>query len=134
EVEDVSVLDNLNAYPCIIVMSNGSTGREGSMIRGGFFLGEYSVTKMGTRIYGPTTIGPGCKVGGEITNTVIFGNSNKGHEGYLGNSVLGEWSNIGADTNSSNLKNDYSTVKLWSYQTESFSKTNLQFCGLMMGD
>lgn len=124
----------LNAAPGPIYLSKGSTVMEGSMIRGGFFLGEDSVTKMGTRIYGPTTIGPDCKVGGEITNTVIFGNSNKGHEGYLGNSVLGEWCNIGADTNSSNLKNDYSTVKLWSYQTESFSKTNLQFCGLMMGD
>lgn len=135
-IEEGAVVEcaTLNASPGPIYISKGSTVMEGSMIRGGFFLGEYSVTKMGTRIYGPTTIGPGCKVGGEITNTVIFGNSNKGHEGYLGNSVLGEWCNIGADTNSSNLKNDYSTVKLWSYQTESFSKTNLQFCGLMMGD
>lgn len=124
----------LNASPGPIYLSKDSTVMEGSMIRGGFFLGEGSVAKMGTRIYGPTTIGPGCKVGGEITNTVIFGNSNKGHEGYLGNSVLGEWCNIGADTNSSNLKNDYSTVKLWSYETESFVKTQLQFCGLMMGD
>lgn len=135
-IEEGAVVEcaTLNASPGPIYISKGSTVMEGSMIRGGFFLGEYSVTKMGTRIYGPTTIGPGCKVGGEVTNTVIFGNSNKGHEGYLGNSVLGEWCNIGADTNSSNLKNDYSTVKLWSYQTESFSKTNLQFCGLMMGD
>lgn len=124
----------LNASTGPIYLSKDSVVMEGSMIRGGFFLGEGSVAKMGTRIYGPTTIGPGCKVGGEITNTVIFGNSNKGHEGYLGNSVLGEWCNIGADTNSSNLKNDYSTVKLWSYETESFVKTQLQFCGLMMGD
>lgn len=124
----------LNASTGPIYLSKDSVVMEGSMIRGGFFLGEGSVTKMGTRIYGPTTIGPGCKVGGEITNTVIFGNSNKGHEGYLGNSVLGEWCNIGADTNSSNLKNDYSTVKLWNYETESFVKTDLQFCGLMMGD
>lgn len=124
----------LNASTGPIYLAKDSLVMEGSMIRGGFFLGEGSVSKMGTRIYGPTTIGPGCKVGGEITNTVIFGNSNKGHEGYLGNSVLGEWCNIGADTNSSNLKNDYSTVKLWSYQTESFERTQLQFCGLMMGD
>lgn len=124
----------LNASTGPIYLSKDSVVMEGSMIRGGFFLGEGSVAKMGARIYGPTTIGPGCKVGGEITNTVIFGNSNKGHEGYLGNSVLGEWCNIGADTNSSNLKNDYSTVKLWSYETESFVKTQLQFCGLMMGD
>lgn len=85
----------LNASPGPIYLSKDSTVMEGSMIRGGFFLGEGSVAKMGTRIYGPTSIGPGCKVGGEITNTVIFGNSNKGHEGYLGNSVLGEWCNIG---------------------------------------
>lgn len=124
----------LNASMGPIYLAKNSLVMEGSMIRGGFFLGEDSVTKMGARIYGPTTIGPGCKVGGEITNSVIFGNSNKGHEGYLGNSVLGEWCNIGADTNSSNLKNDYSTVKLWSYESESFIKTELQFCGLMMGD
>lgn len=124
----------LNASMGPIYLAKNSLVMEGSMIRGGFFLGEDSVTKMGARIYGPTTIGPGCKVGGEITNSVIFGNSNKGHEGYLGNSVLGEWCNIGADTNSSNLKNDYSTVKLWSYESESFIKTALQFCGLMMGD
>ncbi|EKF56370.1 hypothetical protein I215_02568 [Galbibacter marinus] len=135
-IEEGAVVEcaTLNASPGPIYLAKGSTVMEGSMIRGGFYLGEDSVTKMGTRIYGPTTIGPHCKVGGEITNTVIFGNSNKGHEGYLGNSVLGEWCNIGADTNSSNLKNDYSTVKLWSYETESFAKTQLQFCGLMMGD
>src|SRR5690606_14256616 len=89
-IEEGAVVEcaTLNASPGPIYLAKGSTVMEGSMIRGGFYLGEDSVTKMGTRIYGPTTIGPHCKVGGEITNTVIFGNSNKGHEGYLGNSVL----------------------------------------------
>ncbi len=107
---------------------------EGSIIRGPFAICEGSTVKMGARIYGPTTVGPFCKVGGEVTNSVLFAYSNKSHEGYLGNSVLGEWCNIGADTNTSNLKNDYSEVRLWDYQTESFLKTGLNFCGLMMGD
>ena len=89
---------------------------------------------MGAKIYGATTVGPNCKVGGEVNNSVIMGYSSKGHEGYLGNSVLGEWCNIGADSNNSNLKNNYAEVKLWSYETERFAKTGLQFCGLMMGD
>ncbi|MCB0485401.1 MAG: glucose-1-phosphate thymidylyltransferase, partial [Flavobacteriaceae bacterium] len=101
---------------------------------GPFALCEGSTVKMGSKIYTGTTVGPYCKVGGEITNAVIFGYSNKGHEGYLGNSVIGEWCNIGADTNTSNLKNNYAKVKLWSYETEHFENTNLQFCGLMMGD
>ena len=89
---------------------------------------------MGTKIKGDTTIGPHCKVGGEVSNSVIFGYSNKGHDGFLGNSVIGEWCNLGADTNTSNLKNDYSPVKLWSYGSSRFANTGLQFCGLMMGD
>jgi len=89
---------------------------------------------MGAKIYGATTLGPHCKVGGEVNNSVLFGYSSKGHEGYLGNSVLGEWCNLGADTNNSNLKNNYAEVKLWSYETQRFAKTGLQFCGLMMGD
>ncbi|WP_435133303.1 GlmU family protein [Formosa sp. A9] len=107
---------------------------EGSLIRGPFALCDQAVVKMGAKIYGPTTIGPYCKVGGEVNNSVMFANSNKGHEGYLGNSVLGEWCNLGADTNNSNLKNNYAEVRLWSYETENFAKTGLQFCGLMMGD
>ncbi len=107
---------------------------EGSMIRGPFYLGEHSVVKMGAKIYGATTIGPHSKVGGEIQNAVIFGYSNKGHDGYLGNSVLGEWCNIGADSNNSNLKNNYAEVKLWNYPQSSFKKTGLQFCGLIMAD
>jgi UDP-N-acetylglucosamine diphosphorylase/glucosamine-1-phosphate N-acetyltransferase len=89
---------------------------------------------MGAKIYYPTTIGPHCKVGGEINNVVMFANSNKAHDGYLGNAVIGEWCNLGADTNNSNLKNDYSNVKLWNYPAQKFEDTGLQFCGLMMGD
>src|SRR5476649_792361 len=89
---------------------------------------------MFAKIYGPTTVGPHSKVGGEVNNSVIFGYSNKGHDGFLGNSVLGEWCNIGADSNNSNLKNNYAEVKLWDYPTQRFRKTGLQFCGLIMGD
>lgn len=124
----------LNASTGPIYISKDAEIMEGSIIRGPFALGEGSTVKLGAKIYGPTTIGPFCKVGGEVTNAVLFAYSNKAHEGYLGNSVLGEWCNIGADTNTSNLKNDYSEVRLWDYQTESFAKTGLQFCGLMMGD
>lgn len=107
---------------------------EGSIVRGPFALCKGSALKMGAKIYGPTTIGPNSKVGGEVNNCVIFGNSNKAHDGFLGNSVLGEWCNIGADTNNSNLKNNYAPVKLWNYSKKSFVNTGLQFCGLMMGD
>lgn len=124
----------LNASTGPIYIGKDAEIMEGSIIRGPFSIGEGSTLKLGTKIYGPTTVGPFCKVGGEVTNAVLFAYSNKAHEGYLGNSVLGEWCNIGADTNTSNLKNDYSEVRLWDYQTESFAKTGLQFCGLMMGD
>jgi len=107
---------------------------EGSMIRGPFALCNDSTVKLGAKIYGPTTIGPHSKVGGEVNNSVLFGYSNKGHEGFLGNSVLGEWCNLGADSNNSNLKNNYAEVRLWNYDTENFARTGLQFCGLMMGD
>jgi UDP-N-acetylglucosamine diphosphorylase/glucosamine-1-phosphate N-acetyltransferase len=107
---------------------------EGSMIKGPFALCEHAEVKMGTKIYGATTIGPFSKVGGEINNSVIFGYSNKGHDGFLGNSVLGEWCNLGADTNNSNLKNNYSNVKLWNYEQHKMVDTGLQFCGLFMGD
>jgi len=124
----------LNASTGPIYIGKDAEIMEGSIIRGPFSIGEGSTLKLGSKIYGPTTVGPFCKVGGEVTNAVLFAYSNKAHEGYLGNSVLGEWCNIGADTNTSNLKNDYSEVRLWDYQTESFAKTGLQFCGLMMGD
>jgi len=107
---------------------------EGSNIRGSFALCDNSQVKMGAKIYGQTTIGPHCRVAGEINNAVIWGYSSKGHEGYLGNSVLGQWCNIGADSNNSNLKNNYAEVRLWDYQKESFRKTGLQFCGLIMAD
>jgi UDP-N-acetylglucosamine diphosphorylase/glucosamine-1-phosphate N-acetyltransferase len=107
---------------------------EGTHIRGPFALCEHSLVKMGAKIYGGTTIGPYSRVGGEISNVVIWGYSSKGHEGFLGNAVLGEWCNIGADSNNSNLKNNYAEVKLWDYNTQRFRKTGLQFCGLIMAD
>jgi UDP-N-acetylglucosamine diphosphorylase/glucosamine-1-phosphate N-acetyltransferase len=107
---------------------------EGCMIRGPFALCEGAVVKMGAKIYGPTTIGPYCRAGGEINNSVLQANSNKGHDGFLGNSVLGEWCNLGADTNNSNLKNNYGEVKIWDYTSKDFVGTGLQFCGLIMGD
>ena len=125
---------SLNASKGPIYIGKGSEIMEGSLVRGPFALGENSILKMGTKVYGATTVGPFCKVGGEINNSVLFGYSSKGHEGFLGNSVLGEWCNIGADSNTSNLKNNYAEVKLWNYQEERFTNTSLQFCGLMMGD
>lgn len=107
---------------------------EGCHIRGSFSMGDDAVLKMGAKIYGMTSIGPHCKIGGEVNNSVIFANSSKGHEGYLGNSVVGEWCNMGADSNNSNMKNNYAEVRLWDYKKESFRKTGLQFCGLIMAD
>jgi UDP-N-acetylglucosamine diphosphorylase/glucosamine-1-phosphate N-acetyltransferase len=124
----------LNVKKGPIYIGKNAEIMEGCMIRGGLALCEASTLKMGSKIYGATTIGPHSKVGGEVTNTVIIGFSNKGHEGYLGNSVIGEWCNIGADTNTSNLKNNYDEVKLWDYTTDTFAKTGLQFLGLIMGD
>lgn len=124
----------LNASSGPIYIGKNTEIMEGSIIRGPFAICEGSVVKLGAKIYGPTTIGPFCKIGGEVNNSVLFGYSNKGHEGFLGNSVLGEWCNLGADTNISNLKNNYAEVRLWDYNTEGFAKTGLQFCGLMMGD
>ncbi len=117
-----------------IYLAKDSQVWEGSHIRGSFALGEHSQVKMGAKIYGATTIGPHCRVGGEVSNSILFAYSSKGHEGFLGNSVLGEWCNIGADTNNSNLKNNYTEVRLWDYAKQSFRKTGLQFCGLMMAD
>ncbi len=124
----------LNASSGPIYIGKNSEIMEGSIIRGPFALCEDATIKIGAKIYGPTTVGPFSKAGGEVTNSVIFGYSNKGHDGYLGNCVLGEWCNIGADSNNSNLKNNYAEVRLWDYQTEGFARTGLQFCGLMMGD
>ncbi len=124
----------LNASSGPIYIGKDTEIMEGSIIRGPFALCDHAVVKLGAKIYGPTTIGPHCRVGGEVNNSVMFAYSNKGHDGFLGNSVLGEWCNLGADTNNSNLKNNYAEVRLWDYQTESFARTGLQFCGLMMGD
>jgi len=107
---------------------------EGCLIRGPFALCDHAVLKMGAKIYGATTIGPHCRVGGEVNNSVLMGYSNKAHDGFLGNSVIGEWCNLGADSNNSNLKNNYSAVKVWNYTTEEFENSGLVFCGLFMGD
>lgn len=124
----------LNASNGPIYIGENTEVMEGSFIRGPFALCNNSVVKIGAKIYGPTTIGPHSKVGGEINNSVIFGYSNKAHDGFLGNSVLAEWCNLGADTNTSNLKNTYDTIRLWNYAEQTFVDTGLQFCGLIMGD
>tara|TARA_R110001592_G_scaffold6834_1_gene37404 strand:+ start:37 stop:1212 length:1176 start_codon:yes stop_codon:yes gene_type:complete len=135
-IEEGATLEftTLNASNGPIYIGKNAEIMEGSLIRGPLALCEGSIIKMGAKIYGATTIGPFSKVGGEVNNSVFFAYSNKGHDGFLGNSVLGEWCNLGADTNNSNLKNNYAEVRLWDYQTEGFAKTGLQFCGLMMGD
>lgn len=133
--EGATVLfSSLNASGGPIYIGKDAEIMEGSSVRGPFAMCEHAVLKMGAKIYGATTLGPYCKVGGEVNNSVLFGFSNKGHDGFLGNSVLGEWCNLGADTNNSNLKNNYAEVKLWSYETQRFARTGLQFCGLIMGD
>jgi UDP-N-acetylglucosamine diphosphorylase/glucosamine-1-phosphate N-acetyltransferase len=124
----------LNAENGPIYIGKNTEIMEGAIIRGPFAMGEKAVLKMGAKIYGPTTLGPHCKVGGEVNNSVFFGYSSKAHDGFLGNSVIGEWCNLGADTNNSNLKNNYAEVKLWNYEMERFKKTGLQFCGLIMAD
>jgi len=140
--ENLFIEEGANIYPgCII---NATTGPvyiakdtevlEGTMIRGPLALCEHGVIKMGSKIYGATTIGPGCKVGGEINNAIFFANSNKAHDGYLGNAVIGEWCNLGADTNCSNLKNNYDEVKIWDEHNFKSIGTGLTFCGLLMGD
>lgn len=125
---------HLNATDGPIYVGKGATIMEGAMIRGPVALCTGSVVKMGTRIYGATTIGPQCKVGGEISESILLGYSNKAHDGYLGNSIIGEWCNLGAQTNVSNMKNTYKEVRLWNYGSGRFDATGLQFCGLVMGD
>ena len=124
----------LNVRKGTIYLGRDSEVMEGSVIRGPFALGEHSVIKMNAKIYGPVTIGPHSKAGGEISNSVLLGYSNKAHDGFLGNSVVGEWCNIGAGSNNSNLKNNYTTVRMWSYEEEKFIETGRQFMGLVMGD
>ncbi|MCB0481025.1 MAG: GlmU family protein [Flavobacteriales bacterium] len=137
----VFVAENARVQGAILNTSGGSIYigpeaevMEGSVIRGPFALGEHSSIKMSSKMYGDTSIGPHCKVGGEVSNVVFQGYANKGHDGFLGNSVIGEWCNLGADTNSSNLKNNYGKIQVWDYETEAMSNTGQQFCGLIMGD
>jgi UDP-N-acetylglucosamine diphosphorylase/glucosamine-1-phosphate N-acetyltransferase len=124
----------LNTINGPIYLGKNSEVMEGSVIRGPFALGEEACVKLATKIYGPTTIGPHCRVGGEVNNVVFQSYSNKGHDGFLGNSILGEWCNLGADTNSSNLKNNYSNVATYSYESKKIDKTDIQFMGVVMGD
>lgn len=124
----------LNADNGPIYLGKNAQVQEGAIIRGPFALGEGSVVNMGAKIRGDVSVGPGCKVGGEVSATVFFANSNKAHDGFLGCSVIGEWCNFGADSNTSNLKNNYENVKIWSYARNGFVDTGLMFCGLMMAD
>lgn len=128
------IFASLNASEGPIYIGKDALVMEHSSIRGPFAMCEHTILKMGAKIYKDTTIGPFSKIGGEVNNSVIFGYSSKGHDGYLGNSVIGEWCNLGAGSNNSNLKNNYAEVKLWDYETDRFKKTGLQFCGLIMGD
>lgn len=135
-LEEGAVVEHafLNAYDGPIYLGKDSLIMDGAMVRGGLALCEHSQLKLGAKVYGPTTIGPHSKMGGELNNVVVFGYSNKAHDGFLGNAVIGEWCNLGADSNNSNLKNNYAEVRIWSYAEKRFAKTGLQFCGLMMGD
>lgn len=139
--QDIFIEENVNIKSAVLNAENGpiyiaanAEIGEGSIIKGAASIGEHSILNLGTRLRGDITIGPNSKVGGEISNSVIFGYSNKVHDGFLGNSVLGEWCNLGADTNTSNLKNNYENVRIWNYGEERFAQTGRQFCGLMMGD
>ncbi len=124
----------LNATDGPIYIGKDAEVMEGCLIRGAFSLGNSATLKMGAKIYGATTIGPHSKFGGEIKNSVVFGYSNKAHDGYLGNAVIGEWCNLGANTNNSNMKNNYSMVKVWNYELAAYANSGEQFCGLVMGD
>lgn len=124
----------LNAENGPIYLGRNSVVQEGALIKGPFALCEGANINMGAKMRGDSTIGPYSKVGGEISNSVIFGYSNKAHDGFIGNTVIGEWCNLGADTNTSNLKNNYGEVEVYSYKENKYIKTGKQFCGLFMGD
>ena len=139
--EQLYCAENVNAECAMIntrtgpvFLDSGVEIMEGAMLRGPIYLGKNSQVKLGAKIYGASSFGPECRLGGEINNSVVLGYSNKGHDGFLGNAVVGEWCNIGADSNNSNLKNNYEEVKIWSYVQEKFVRTGSQFCGLIMGD
>ena len=125
---------NINANDGPVFIGSDAEVMEGSMIRGPFALCSNSTLKMGAKIYGGTTIGPHCKIGGEVNNSIFMAYSNKAHDGFIGNSVIGEWCNLGADTNNSNLKNNYGNVRVWNYQSQSYIDSKRQFCGMFMGD
>lgn len=135
-IEEGAIVEGatLNTLEGPIYIGGKAQVMEGSCVRGPLALCRHAKIRMGSKIYGGSTFGPYCKVGGEVDNVVIFGYSNKAHDGYLGNAVIGEWCNIGAGVNASNLKNDYSKIRIWNYAKRSFMRTDLQFCGLMMGD
>ncbi|HAJ98756.1 MAG TPA: glucose-1-phosphate thymidylyltransferase [Bacteroidales bacterium] len=124
----------INASEGPVYLGKKSHVMDGAILRGPLVLCDNSTIKLGAKIYGNTVIGPHCKVGGEVSDSLFFGYSNKGHDGFLGHSVIGEWCNIGADTNTSNLKNNYSAVRLWSYVENGFTNTRQTFCGTFMGD
>ncbi len=124
----------LNSTTGPIYLGRGATIMEGCVIRGGLALCDHATLKMAAKVYGPSTFGPCCKAGGEVSNSILTGYSNKGHDGFLGNSVIGEWCNLGADTNNSNLRNNYAEVEVWNYPAGRPIETGLQFCGLIMGD
>jgi UDP-N-acetylglucosamine diphosphorylase/glucosamine-1-phosphate N-acetyltransferase len=130
-VVEASILNTNTGY---IYIGHEAEIMENCAVRGPLALCEHAGLKMSAKIYGATTIGPHCKVGGEVNNAVFFAYSNKGHDGFIGNSVIGEWCNLGADTNNSNLKNNYGDVDVWSYTTEKYEDTGMQFHGLIMGD
>lgn len=133
--EGASILfSTLNASSGVVYIGKDAQIMEGCHIRGSFAMCENTTLKMGTKVYEGTTLGPYSKIGGEVKNVVIFGYTSKGHDGYLGNAVVGEWCNLGAGTSGSNLKNNYGKIRIWNYENESFEKTGLQFCGLIMGD
>ncbi len=140
-LQNLYVSRNVRIDPCFIdtskgpvVIDEGATVMMGAMIEGPAYIGPYSVVKMGAKIYGPVALGPYCKVGGEVSHTVFQGYSNKAHDGFIGHAYIGEWVNIGADTNNSNLKNTYGPVKMWDYAQKKFIDTGMQFLGLIMGD
>lgn len=130
-VVEASILNTKNGP---IYIGKGAEVMEGCMLRGPIVVGDHAVLKMGAKIYGPSAFGPESRIGGEVSNSVVLGYSNKGHDGFMGNSVLGEWCNLGADTNTSNLKNTYGNVQVWSQLEGKQVDTGLQFCGLLMGD
>ena len=133
--EGVTVMASvINAQNGPVYLGKNSTLEEGVLVRGPLALGEGATVNMGAKLRGDNTIGPWCKVGGEVSNSVLFAYSNKGHDGFIGNTVIGEWCNLGADTNTSNLKNNYASVKVWNYKKGGFVDTGQQFCGLIMGD